>query len=250
MTDLETKLRTILTDKETNLLPENLKAGVTCLGVEGTYEGSGGMLAEEEYNRILSISRAVLYGDAPIISYTPIEYIATTSSGGQFIDTGIVVNNSTEIEVDFMDTANNPDWERIVGSNSIDLARNGLSSTFYCRIHGEIACSFDVTMDVRTKLKVGAGNLYINDSLSQTYTNTISNTADDSTLYIGTQIGGNRVFTGRIYGVKIWQSGALIRDFVPAKDIDGNVHLYDKVLNKLYKNIGSGSFIAGPELEV
>lgn len=33
---LQTNLDTILQDKNTNLLPENLKAGVTCLGVEGT----------------------------------------------------------------------------------------------------------------------------------------------------------------------------------------------------------------------
>ena len=38
---LQTNLDAILQDKNTNLLPENLKAGVTCLGIEGTYEGSG-----------------------------------------------------------------------------------------------------------------------------------------------------------------------------------------------------------------
>lgn len=36
--ELQTKLDTILEDKNTNLLPENLKAGVTCLGIEGTME--------------------------------------------------------------------------------------------------------------------------------------------------------------------------------------------------------------------
>lgn len=36
--ELQTKLDTILEDKNTNLLPENLKAGITCLGVEGTLE--------------------------------------------------------------------------------------------------------------------------------------------------------------------------------------------------------------------
>lgn len=36
---LQTNLDAILLDKNTNLLPENLKAGVTCLGVEGTLEG-------------------------------------------------------------------------------------------------------------------------------------------------------------------------------------------------------------------
>ena len=36
---LQENLDAILLDKNTNLLPENLKAGVTCLGVEGTLEG-------------------------------------------------------------------------------------------------------------------------------------------------------------------------------------------------------------------
>lgn len=36
--ELQTKLDEILLDKNTNLLPEHLKAGVTCLGVEGNME--------------------------------------------------------------------------------------------------------------------------------------------------------------------------------------------------------------------
>ena len=36
--ELQTKLDEILLDKNTNLLPEHLEAGVTCLGVEGTME--------------------------------------------------------------------------------------------------------------------------------------------------------------------------------------------------------------------
>lgn len=36
---LQTKLDAILTDKQTNLLPENLKKGVTVLGINGTFEG-------------------------------------------------------------------------------------------------------------------------------------------------------------------------------------------------------------------
>ena len=38
MQELETMLRTILSEKENKLLPENLKAGVTCLGVNGIFE--------------------------------------------------------------------------------------------------------------------------------------------------------------------------------------------------------------------
>ena len=39
--ELQTKLDAILNDKNTNLLPENLKAGVTCLGVEGNLREGG-----------------------------------------------------------------------------------------------------------------------------------------------------------------------------------------------------------------
>lgn len=38
---LQTNLDAILQDKNTNLKPENLKQGVTCLGVEGTAETGG-----------------------------------------------------------------------------------------------------------------------------------------------------------------------------------------------------------------
>ena len=43
-TDLETKLRTILNEKQTKIIPENIKKGITILGVKGGLEeGSGGI---------------------------------------------------------------------------------------------------------------------------------------------------------------------------------------------------------------
>lgn len=38
---LQENLNLILEEKNTKLLPENLKAGITCLGVTGSYEGEG-----------------------------------------------------------------------------------------------------------------------------------------------------------------------------------------------------------------
>ena len=46
MSTLQENLDAIKLDKDTNLLPENLKKDVTCLGVTGTYEGSGGGTVE------------------------------------------------------------------------------------------------------------------------------------------------------------------------------------------------------------
>lgn len=46
MSTLQENLDTIKLDKDTNLKPENLKKGITCLGITGTYEGSGGGTVE------------------------------------------------------------------------------------------------------------------------------------------------------------------------------------------------------------
>lgn len=39
MTELETNLNIILDEKMTKIIPENIKAGVTILGITGTYTG-------------------------------------------------------------------------------------------------------------------------------------------------------------------------------------------------------------------
>lgn len=49
---LQTKLDAILEDKNTNLLSENLKAGVTCLGVNGTAETIGNVICMLDANTV------------------------------------------------------------------------------------------------------------------------------------------------------------------------------------------------------
>ena len=49
----------------------------------------------------------------------------------------------------------------------------------------------------------------------------------------------------RIYSCKIYDNGMLIRDYVPCKNANNIVGMYDKVNRKFYVNLGTGSFIAG-----
>lgn len=71
-------LQDILKDRNTNLKPENLKAGVTCLGVTGTYEGesSGTVEGIKQFNTIEEMNAstgnndgdiAVIYGISPVV---------------------------------------------------------------------------------------------------------------------------------------------------------------------------------------
>ena len=56
--------------------------------------------------------------------------------------------------------------------------------------------------------------------------------------------------TKRIHSCKIYNYGALVRDYVPARrESDGVVGFYDLVSDTLFINNGSGNFIAGPEAD-
>lgn len=72
MTELESNLNTILNDKLTNLTPENLKKGVTCLGVTGTLDASTTSGGVKRFNTIEEMNSstgntegdlAIVYGD-------------------------------------------------------------------------------------------------------------------------------------------------------------------------------------------
>ena len=49
---LQKKLNEILTDKNTNLLPENLKKGIRCLGIDGTLEASTTTGGVKQFNTV------------------------------------------------------------------------------------------------------------------------------------------------------------------------------------------------------
>ena len=52
-----------------------------------------------------------------------------------------------------------------------------------------------------------------------------------------------------LYSLKIYDSGTLIRDFIPFKDESGNIGLWDDVNGVFYGNAGTGTFTAGPVLK-
>lgn len=57
---LQDKLNAILADKSANLLPENLKVGVTCLGIQGIADIGGGVISQEEYNTCVDLTKKIM----------------------------------------------------------------------------------------------------------------------------------------------------------------------------------------------
>ena len=53
----------------------------------------------------------------------------------------------------------------------------------------------------------------------------------------------------KLYGCSIYDNDIMIRNFVPCKNPNGVVGLYDSVNSQFYQNAGSGTFTDGPEVE-
>lgn len=87
---LQTNLDAILQDKNTNLLPENLKEGVTCLGVEGAMDsGIDTSDATATANDIINPKTAYVNGEKIIGSIMPTyeDIIEETYTNNEFDDT-------------------------------------------------------------------------------------------------------------------------------------------------------------------
>lgn len=165
-------------------------------------------------------------------TYRKLEYIQ--SSGKQYIDTGVIVKDITEIKVDFQ-------------AVTILSGENQYASSW---------------VDYSNHIQIGInGNTFI-DSGGVTYSQTSSVTARTQAvgvplgtvnlhLYLFAQsesTGALHYSSGRIFSCQITTADGLVRNFVPCKNPDGVIGMYDVVNDEFYQNSGSDTFIAGTDL--
>ena len=61
---------------------------------------------------------------------------------------------------------------------------------------------------------------------------------------------GQDMHTERLYSAKIYDNGALIRDYIPCQTTAGEIGLWDDVNSVFYGNAGTGTFTAGPVIAI
>ena len=165
-------------------------------------------------------------------TYRKLEYIQ--SSGKQYINTGVIVKDITEIKVDFQ-------------AVTILSGENQYASSW---------------VDYSNHIQIGiSGNTFI-DSGGVTYSQTSSVTARTQAvgvplgavnlhLYLFAQSEGTGALhysSGRIFSCQITTANGLVRNFVPCKNPDGVIGMYDIVNDKFYQSSSSDTFIAGTDL--
>lgn len=192
------------------------------------------------------------------IGYTEVEYLEST--GTQYIDTGINVNTTTSR----YETKINP--SSVSGTMGIFGTRN------YSSANQSSMNAFIISGNFRLDWVSGNGNYNVRNISSDTeYTisitrglatiNNVNYVSGDTTsidslypFYVGNLNSAGSAFpngfSGKIYYSKLYNNNILVFDGVPCyRNSDNEIGMYDLVSNTFFTNAGSGSFIAGAEVE-
>lgn len=181
--------------------------------------------------------------------YTPLEYIEGT--GTQYINTGVIPTQSTSFSFGIY-------MKEITGACIIGCIVNNDNNDYRIFNYNN-----QIYWDMQSSRLIGAtnsflANEYINFDVGNNYVKkngatvltgtTISSFTGDCPIQIlrDNPTGSSTCAKGRVYYLKIYNSGTLVRNMLPCKNESDIVGMYDTVEKKFYNNNGTGTFIAGP----
>jgi hypothetical protein len=180
--------------------------------------------------------------------YTEMPWIQ--SSGTQWINTGVIAGQNTEFEAK-VSSLTNSNGATIIGNES----GNGTSkysallwnNNWYINKGNSGSQGIAFASSDYYTISYKNGKFSINSN-EVSFTNTLINTVGALALLakrIGTShIEGSTYMNARLHYTKIWDSGTLIRNFIPCiRTSDSVAGLYDTVGGQFYTNAGTGTFI-------
>lgn len=193
------------------------------------------------------------------VGYTELEYISSTSSGGQYIDLGIklyeTANNTYDLAIKF------------------NLKGSGYDNHKQPTVFG---CQKDVSPYPGTFIRKRENYnqiqcRYIGSSNKDNYPGTLNQVLEFPTPASGsknvyTSVGSNthdwgtslfcyfsnnsntpaRYAEADLYYFRLWLNDTLVRDLIPCKDSNNVVGMYDVVNNVFYTSPNGNAFVAGP----
>ncbi len=193
--------------------------------------------------------------------YKQLDYIKAT--GTQYIDTGFVPNQNTKIELDFeLDEFAGDNYSAICGARVASnnkmyelFASKTLSNIrydFYNHVYSTVGKAIQTLK--RYKAVFDKNGIYIDDVLYGNVTDTYYSGEEfscENSFYL-CSINSTTTENAhmKVYGLKMYDNGVLVRDLVPCINPEGNTGLYDTVEKKFYANAGTGEFVQGSIIEL
>lgn len=175
--------------------------------------------------------------------YTQVEYIQ--SSGTQYIDTGFKPNQDTRVVMYGYNESSNSAWIYGAWNSANSGAFAYLSVNRYYmygsqQINANSISTGEFTLDHKKNSFTLNGTTISGDSETFTCNYSLYLFA----LNVGGSVSSGKL-TGKLYSCEIYDNGTLVRDYVPCKNPDGIIGLYDLVNDTFYVNAGTATFSAG-----
>ena len=181
--------------------------------------------------------------------YTRLEYIK--SSGTQYINTGFKPNQNTRVVVDAkpLSVTQAQLWCIFGVRTSVFFelykasTRNMRLTFLYGSTYTQGFDSLDYTK--RQTFEINKNTATV-DGTTLTYSAQTFQQAYPLFLFASDNTGtAEGIAATELYSAKVYDNGALIRDFIPCKNASGVIGLWDDVNSVFYQNAGSGTFDAG-----
>lgn len=182
-------------------------------------------------------------------TYTPLEYIEGT--GTQYINTGITPTQNTSFSfgVYMKEITGACIIGCDTGNDNNDFRIFNYNGQIYWDIQTSRLIGVTNSFPINQKFEFEVGNNYVKKNGTTVLTGTtISSFTGDCPIQIlrDNPTGSSICAKGKVYYLKIYNSGTLVRNMLPCKNESGIVGMYDIIEKKFYNNNGTGTFIAGP----
>jgi hypothetical protein len=188
--------------------------------------------------------------------YTQVEYIRST--GTQYIDTNFIPNQDTRIKVKIMtkdisgmvnktvfgsrESANSEHYGVTMGNGSQNSWWTGYGTS-------SISTNSYALRDTLYEIEKNKNVTILNGSVLATHQSQTFTCPSNLYLFCMNQSDPKFYSNIELYLCKIWDNDVLIRNFIPCKNPSNVIGMYDTVNDVFYSNAGTGSFIAGAEVE-
>lgn len=187
------------------------------------------------------------------IGYQEVDYIE--SSGTQYIDTGMKLNQDSGVELKVSNITYGS--TRLFGSRSSATSNNysilttasGMVLDFQNYNNNRLSAS-----DLSDPIYLSMNNQKLEANSSSKNIGTYTNFTTPGNAYIfngaGSFPAGYTNAKMRLYYCRLYDNGTLVRNFIPCyRKSDNVVGLYDIVNNQFYTNAGTGTFTYGNEIQ-
>ena len=183
-----------------------------------------------------------------------IEYLEST--GTQFIEIPFLPNQDSGYEIDFQVidwNQSSPFFARWTFNPTYDSFGIGFTSGYaFALMYGRYSSNhyflYGSISDKLNRYVVKQYNkkIYVNDSLTVTFTNSVQSNVTPYLFGNHSEEQGNSKCICKIWSFKYFQENEIKMNLIPVRK-DGVGYMYDKVSGQLFGNSGTGSFILGPD---